>query len=313
METNGQDNRQSLLAYSALGLGLLLLGLSAILVRLADVPGTIAAFYRVAIAVVVVAPFALGESVRNGLPAWSDLRFALLAGVFFAGDLAAWSAGVMLSGATNPTLMANTAPLWVGLGAVFIFRERLGRRFWLGLTVALAGAAVVFGLDAVRSFEVGLGTLLGLMAGLFYGGYFLLTQRGRAKIRLILFYWFSIVANVAVLFVLNLALGYPFFGYSMESYGFLLALALGPQVVGWLLINYAQGHLPASLVSPTLLGQPVVTAAFAAVLLAEPLFPLQILGGAAVLFGVFLVHRSQQALRPVHPSRLENEPSPTSD
>ena len=47
------------------------------------------------------------------------------------------------------------------------------------------------------------------------------------------------------------------------TYLLLAALAFGPQLLGWLAINYAQGHLPASLVSPSLLGQPVVTAILA--------------------------------------------------
>jgi drug/metabolite transporter (DMT)-like permease len=57
-------------------------------------------------------------------------------------------------------------------------------------------------------------------------------------------------------------------------------------------INYAQGYLPASIVSPTLLGQPVVTAIVAAILLGEQFTTWQIVGGILVLLGVYLVHRS---------------------
>lgn len=290
------ENDQTIRAYVALAFGLMLLGLSAILVRLAGVPGPIAALYRVAIAAVVVAPFALRTARRQGLPQWGDLRFALVAGLFFAADLAAWSTGVMLSGATNPTLMANTAPLWVGLGALFLFKEKLPGAFWLGLMVALLGTGIVLGLDAFRSFDLGVGTFLGLVASFFYGGYFLLAQRGRDRLGVVTFYWFSTVTNTIVLVILNLVLGNQFFGYSSSTYWILLALALGPQVVGWMAINYAQGHLRAALVSPTLLGQPVLTAIFAVFLLAEPIVPLQVVGGVAVLIGVWLVHRSQRGL-----------------
>ena len=290
------NNNQTLRAYLALAFGLGLLGLSAILVRMAGVPGPIAALYRVGIAVIVIAPYAIRSSLNEGLPAWEDLRFAMMAGLFFAADLAAWSTGVMLSGATNPTLMANTAPLWVGLGAVLIFKEELPKTFWLGLAVALLGTGIVLGLDAFRSFDLGLGTLLGLVASFFYGGYFLLAQRGRSRLGVFSFYWISTAANGLVLLFLNLILGHSLFGYSGRAYLFLLALALGPQLVGWMTINYAQGHLRAALVSPTLLGQPVLTAVFALFLLSEPILPLQVLGGAAVLLGVLLVHRSQRGI-----------------
>lgn len=282
------------LPYLALFGGLLMLGLSAILVRLAQVPGTVAAFYRVAIAVVVIAPAFLARLPRRApLPA-RGLWLAALGGLFFAGDLAAWSTGVVLSGATNPTLLANTAPVWVGLGALLIFRERLGRGFWLGLALAMIGAMVVLGLDALRSFEIGLGTLLGLVAGVFYGSYFLVTQRGRVQLDALSYFWISSLFNAAALLALTVGFGQPLTGYPVRSYWLLLALALGPQVIGWLALNYAQGHLPASLVSPTLLGQPVVTAILAGPILGEQLMPVQVLGGAAVLAGVLWVHRSRQ-------------------
>lgn len=283
----------ALLPYLALFTGLLLLGLSAILVRLAGAPGTVAAWYRVALAVVIVAPAFALHVRRRGWPARRGVLLAALGGLLFAGDLAAWSTGVMLSGATNPTLLANTAPLWVGLGAMLIFREKLGGGFWVGLALALAGAALVLGLDALQSVELGLGTLLGLVAGVFYGSFFLVTQRGRQYLHVLAYFWLSTLVNAVGLLGLNVALRIPLTGYPTETYLYLALLAIGPQVVGWLAINYAQGHLPASVVSPTLLGQPVVTALLAGPILGEKLLPLQIVGGLAVLAGVYWVHRTR--------------------
>jgi drug/metabolite transporter (DMT)-like permease len=62
-------------------------------------------------------------------------------------------------------------------------------------------------------------------------------------------------------------------------------------VVGWLAINYALGHLPASVVSVTLLGQPVLTAVFAVPLLGQALSQAQLLGGVVALAGIYLVNR----------------------
>lgn len=302
----------TLLPYAALVSGLILLGLSAILVRLAGAPGTVAAWYRVALAVVVVAPAFFIEMNRQGLPDRRGVLLAVLGGLLFAGDLAAWATGVMLSGATNPTLLANTAPLWVGLGALLIFRERLGRGFWAGLALALTGAALVLGLDALESLELGLGTLLGLVAGVFYGGYFLVTQRGRARLSVLAYFWLSSTANAAGLLGLNLTLGTSLTGYSTETYLYLIALALGPQVIGWLAINYAQGHLPASVVSPTLLGQPVVTALLAGPILGERLSALQVAGGLAVLAGVYWVHRTRMGVEQEVPApRVPSKAGPS--
>ncbi len=281
-------------AYLALAGGLAALGFSAIFVRWAGVPGTVAAFYRMAIGLgMLTIPYLASRQGRPRLRV-REARVALIGGVFFALDLAFWSSGVMLSGATNPTLLANTAPIWVGLGAWLVLRERLPVRFWLGLALALAGATFVIGLDAVQSMRLGLGTLLGLLAGLFYGGYFLITQVGRRSLSALSYFWLSALSATLVLLVINLVLAHPLGGYAPHTYLSLLGLGVISQGAGWMAINYAQGHLPATTVAPTLLGQPVLTGLLAGPLLGEPLQPLQALGGAVVLVGIYIVHRSRQ-------------------
>ncbi len=288
------DSHKSLFpAYLALGVGVLSLGFAAIFVRWANAPGPVTSFYRLAIAVVLLAwPFYRRVKARGNLP-WSGLQIAVLGGLFFAGDLAFWATGVILSGATNPTLLLNTAPLWVGLGALILFRERLNTTFWAGLLLAMAGALVILGLDSLRALSLGVGTLFGLLAGIFHAGYFLTTQRGRETLDALTYFWLAAVSSTFGLLVVSLALRQPLTGYSTFTYLNFLALGLVPQVFGHLSINYALGHLPASIVAPTLLGQPVVTAILAGPLLGEGFSLWQVVGGISVLAGVYIVHRSR--------------------
>jgi len=281
-------------AYLALGVGILSLGFSAIFVRWANAPGIVTSFYRMAIATILLAwPFYRRAKAKRSLSR-RGLRFAVLGGLFFTGDLALWATGVVLSGATNPTLLANTAPLWVGLGALVLFRERLKAMFWAGLLLAMTGAVVILGLDSLRAVSFGVGTLLGLLAGIFYGGYFLITQRGRETLDSITYFWPAAVSSTVGLLILCLALRQPLTGYPASAYLNFLALGVVTQVFGYLAINHALGYLPASIASPTMLGQPVVTAILAGPLLGEALSLWQILGGLAVLAGVYVVHRSQR-------------------
>ena len=281
-------------AYLALGVGILSLGFSAIFVRWANAPGIVTSFYRMAIATILLArPFYRRAKAKRSLSR-RGLRFAVLGGLFFTGDLALWATGVVLSGATNPTLLANTAPLWVGLGALVLFRERLKAMFWVGLMLAMTGAVVILGLDSLRAVSFGVGTLLGLLAGIFYGGYFLITQRGRETLDSITYFWPAAVSSTVGLLILCLALRQPLTGYPASAYLNFLALGVVTQVFGYLAINHALGYLPASIASPTMLGQPVVTAILAGPLLGEALSLWQILGGLAVLAGVYVVHRSQR-------------------
>jgi len=286
------ESRDKLLAYLTLSVGLIAIGFSAIFVRQAGVPGTVASFYRMAIPTVILAAPAikrLRERKRSGPP----LRWAVLGGFVFALDLSFWASGVVISGATIPTLLANTAPVWVGLGALLFFREELPRKFWFGLAIALLGTALVLGLESLRSMSLDLGALLGLLAGIFYAAYFLITQLGRKSLDVLSYFWVSGVSATVALFIFNLLLSQPMWGFTSKTYFNLLALGLISQGVGLLAINYVQGFLPATIVSTTLLGQPVVTALLAGPLLGEKLQPAQIVGGAAVLLGVYIVHRSR--------------------
>lgn len=280
-------------SYLAIGIGILSLSFSAIFVRWANAPGLVTSFYRMAIAVVLLAwPFYRRVRTKRSLPR-QGLQVAVLGGLLFAGDLALWATGVVLSGATNPTLLANTAPLWVGLGALVFFQERLNATFWAGLLLAMIGAVVILGLDGLRAASFGMGTLFGLLAGVFYGGYFLITQRGRETLDPLTYFWPAAVSSTLGLLILSLTLRQPLTGYSALTYLNFFALGVVSQVFGYLAINYALGHLPASVVAPTMLGQPVVTAILAGSLLDEALSLWQVLGGIAVLAGVYTVHRSR--------------------
>src|SRR3990170_2255298 len=246
-----------------------------------------------AIASFVLLPFALA---RHGRPTrWpiDGLRWALLGGAFLAVDIALWNTSVGMTTAANATLFANTAPLWVALAARLIFREKLAGRFWLALFLTLSGAVAVLGVDFSTHITLGLGDLLAVAASLFYAGYFLMTQRGRKHLGPLAYVWLAGVASSAVLLVVSLAAGFPLTGYSAQTWLAFLGLALLTQVIGYVAVGYALGHLPASLVAPTMVGQPVMTALLAVPLLGEPLSAVQWIGGAAVLVGIVLVHRSQ--------------------
>jgi len=296
-------------AYLDLAIAMVSLGFSAVFVRWADAPGVVTSLYRMAVAVALLAwPFFRRARAAGGL-ARRGLTFAFLGGLFFAADLALWATGVVMSGATNPTLLANTAPLWVGLGALVLFRERLRIGFWAGLALAMGGAVLILRLDSLEAMELGLGSLLGLLAGVFYGGYFLLTQRGRESLDSLSYFWPAALTSTIALLVACLALRQPLLGYPLRTYLNFLALGIVTQVIGYLAINDALGRLPASIVSPTLLGQPVVTALLAGPLLGEQLGRWEIIGGLAVLAGIYLVHRSRSADR--REQRLG--PPPTKD
>lgn len=278
-------------AYVALGFGVLCIGLSAIFVKLAGVPGPVSAFYRVFFAVVLLTPWWLLR--RRPLPSRRVLMATCFGGLFFAADLVLWNSAIMLTDAGVATLLANNAPIWVGLTAWLFLHERLTANFWLGLAVAMLGMVLIVVVVGSLLTSSGLGNLLAIGASLLYAAYLLTTQRVRAQMDTMTFMMVSMGVGVVLLLPLNLAWGLPLTGFSLNTWAALLALGIVSQLGGWLSINYALGHIQATRVSVTLLAQAVVTTLVAIPVLGEVPAPLQIVGGVMVLGGIYWVYRGR--------------------
>ncbi len=283
------------LPYLALLLGLASMGMSALLTKWANSPGMVTGFYRMSIAAVVMAlPFTTQVRREGKLPI-KYVWLAVLAGLFFAGDLASWNTALMIGNVTNPTLLGNTSTIWVGLGAMVLFKERLRPSFWIALLIALFGIVLVLGDDFFTHPMLGAGDLLGLLAGFCYGMFFLATQRARDRLSVLTSWWISAASSAVMLLLLSVLFGFRLWGYPAETYINVTVLALITQVVGWLALNYALGHIPASLVAPTLLGQPVITAVIAVWLMNERMSGLQVIGGIIVLGAILMVHKTRRS------------------
>lgn len=273
---------------------MIVLGMSAVFIRMADAPGIITAFYRMSIGSIIVFPFLITVQKKSEKINVKGLGYGVIGGLLFGLDLVLWSTGIQMSGATAPTLMANTAPVWVGLGTMLIYRIDLDRKYWSGLLIAMVGAIIVLGFDWNYEFQTGIGTLLGLLAAVFYGGYYLVTQKGRLYLSTLQYFFVTTTTSAIVLLIANIVVKNKFSGFSKETIIIFAMVGILVQVIGWLLINYAQGILPASIVAPTLLGQPVMTGIFSWWLIGEKLNWGHLIGGAAVLVGIFLVNRSRR-------------------
>lgn len=283
--------------YVALIIGTFLIGLSPILIKEAGAPGMVTSFYRFMIgSIALTAPFLISRS-RTEVNSKSFKRgvlFAVLAGFCLATDMALWTTGIMASNATLPTIVGNLAPVWVGLGAIFLFKEKQSLGFWLGLFLAIIGVVLLVAKDFMQPTGIFKGIVLGFFAGVFYAGYLLFTQPGRKHLSTMSYLFFSTLSTTTFAFIYVLIFGYELSGYSWHSWMLWLIMGIGIQVFAWYLINYSQGYLPASTVSPTLLGQPVITAIIAIMFLDEHLSEWHFIGGAVIITGIYVVHFSRR-------------------
>jgi drug/metabolite transporter (DMT)-like permease len=275
-------------ALPGLILGAVLIGLAPIFVRLAGVGPTAAAFWRVFLALPVL--FLLQRLTRDrAAPRTGEsTRYMWLAGLAFAGDLAVWHQSIHLTSVANSTLLTNLAPVFLTLVLHFGFGEKHAPRFWLGLALALGGAAVLMAGSLRIGPETFLGDACAIVTAMFYAAYQLLVSRGRQHFSALDVMLRSSAASAAVLLAITLATGERFWPGDAHAWTILLLLAVISHVGGQGLIAWAMAHLPASFSSVTLLVQPIAATVFAWLILGEGFGPQQVLGGAIVMAGILI-------------------------
>jgi drug/metabolite transporter (DMT)-like permease len=281
-------------ALPALLLGATCIALSPIFVRLSDVGPTASAFWRVALAAPLLWPLLafVPRTTRSHADWRPDWRLLLAAGCAFAGDLAFWHWSIQFTSVANSTLLANLASLFVTLVAWIFWRERPSALFAVGLAAALGGVVLLVHTSLAFSSTALLGDALGVVTAVFYAGYLLavkgLRDRGAGTL-----YLMAVTTTLTAVLLLPVALasGEALLPQSAAGWLKLVGLAWISHCAGQGLIAYSLAHLPAAFSSVSLLFQPVMAAVFAWIVLSEPLAPLQMLGGAVVLAGIYLARR----------------------
>ncbi len=286
---------QKNLAIAALLLGAAAIAFAPIFVRLSDASPTASAFWRVALATLPLWLWVLAsERKRRGSGAaaaplpWKAL---VLAGFFFAGDLAVWHVSIRYTSVANSTLEANFAPLFVTLGAWLLFRQRVSRLFVVALCVTLGGGALLIGHNFGGNDKALLGDALGVLTAVFYAGYFLALKSATSSASTARIMAITTTIAAALLLPYALLTADVFLPQNINGWLVLAGLALIPHVAGQSLIAYGFTHLPASFSSVSLLLQPVLAAVYAWVLLGEGMGPVQMAGGVVVLLGIYLAKR----------------------
>ena len=272
----------------------------AILVRLSDAPSSVAAFYRVLFTTLPLAAVAAwryrGEFARIRS---RDLAFAVLSGVALAVHFAAWFESLRWTSVAASVTLVQAQPVFVAVGAWLLLRERVTRRTAGGIAVAVGGMASMSLGDFLTGVAVGprplYGNALALAGAVAAAGYVLAGRSLRQRISLVPYV--TVVYGVCVVVLLGFVLagGHPLTGYPAREWLLFAGLAAGPGLLGHTVLNWALAHLESSVVSVSLLGEPVGATLLAFVLLSEAPTPATVAGGCVVLVGIYITataHRS---------------------
>ncbi|MGA2490054.1 MAG: DMT family transporter [Anaerolineales bacterium] len=302
--------RHSTLTFVLLG-GILAVSTASIFIKFAQqagAPSIVIAAFRLTLATLGLAPIALTH-YRAELRQLTrrEWLLALLSGVFLAVHFAVWVTSLQYASVASSVVLVSTTPLWVALLSPLVLRERVGIATYVGLVLALAGGTVVSLSDActwqvfsvtcpaAATFFGGtafLGDFLALAGAWMAAGYMLVGRSLRAKIDLIPYIFIVYGMAAVVLITMMFGMRESPLGLTPITYLWLVLLALVPQLLGHSIFNWSLKYLPVSLVSVTLLGEPVGSTVLAYFLLQQQPGWVKIGGAVLILAGIWLAART---------------------
>ena len=285
---DGED-RTRRAAYLGVGVAVVAVSFSSILIRWSEADFLAIAAGRMTLSTLILAPFALTMYRKElfGLPR-RDVLIMVGIGLVLAAHFSLWIASLERTSVASSVVLVTAHPVLVGLVGHFMMNERLSRLNAVGIAVGLAGVVVLTRGDAGAGTETLVGDLLAFLGGVAAGVYILGGRQTRKRISLIT-YAFLVYGSCSVfLLVAVVVTGTELIGLGGGEWFLFLLMALGPSILGHTMYNWTLRHVPASVVSVSLLGEPVGSSLLAFLLLSETPPELAVVGGAVILVGIVL-------------------------
>lgn len=230
--------------------------------------------------------------------------FAFVAGVVLAANNSAWHYAIELMGAGLATVVGSTHVVFMMVAGWLLLGQRPSRLGLGAAPVVLLGVLLISGVVGgdVAGKDPVLGAMVGLVMAILYVVFLLILRHsgtgGASPVAILL----DATAGAAVGALL---LGPIDSGFSLAvswpSHGWLLALALGAQVIGWLIITYVLPKIEAWESSMMLVLEPALTVVWALLIFQETFSGPQLAGLVLVIAGVAAVAVSRRSATPLPP------------
>jgi drug/metabolite transporter (DMT)-like permease len=245
-------------------------------------------FYRL----VIGAPLmTLMAYIYGGRLSVDLMKRAALPGVLFALSMITGFASVKMTSIANATLVTTVQPVLVLFVAPKMFGEKLRPRQILYSACALAGVLLVVLAAASTSGAHLSGDLLAVANVVIWTGYFVLSKKRRlAGIHSWSFLAAVFIWSCVVVLPYGAVVSHDLGAMTQADWGRILAMAVGPGIIGHGLMTWSQSHVDVTLLSLLGLMSPVISTALAWVILDQNLTLWQSGGAVVVLISLaFLV------------------------
>ena len=257
--------------------------LSSTLVKRAETPGVLVAFWRM-LTVSLVWNAVLWSTGRRVTMA--DARQVVLPGVFFGLNLAVFFAGATHNSVANAALIGSLAPFLIVPSGAALFHERFEPRALVFALAAFGGVALVL-LSAPPAGDASLeGNVFGGVAMLLLVGYVVSTRHFRREMDVTTF--MATICPIATVAVLPIAIGHGgVLSMSATGWKYTLILSLTSGIAAQGLLVYAQRTIQIGTIGIAQVAQPALAVVWSYLLLAEVINHRQMIGIALVVAGLF--------------------------
>ncbi len=291
-------------AKTALLPAILAVSTAAILVRSAEVPPLAAAFWRGGFCAIIFLFSLFWPSVRRGL---CEIRWTKAAGIAGATVIIALHQVCFITSLSYTSIAASTfltctQPIFTAFLGTLFLKEPVSWRSRLAIAGAVLGmAAITFGgADGQAALT---GNLLALAASVLAAVFVLFARTFRKSVPLVPFMLIMHVSGSVFLLLLSSFSNVPLTGFSSASWTSLLMLALLPTLIGHTLLNFAVGHLPAFVVSASILGEPVGATLLGWLVFGETPLGWTLVGASLILLCIIIVILEPRTPAVAEPSR----------
>jgi drug/metabolite transporter (DMT)-like permease len=256
--------------------------LSSTLVKRAESPGVLVAFWRMVTVSVLWNAWLWSTGRRITM---SDVRQALVPGVFFGLNLAVFFAGATHNSVANAALIGSLAPFLIVPVGAWLFREYTDPRALVFAVVAFGGVALVL-LSAPPNGDASLeGNVFGVIAMLLLVGYVASTRHFRREMDVATF--MATICPIAAVTVLPIAIAHGgVFEMSGTGWTYMLILTLTSGVAAQGLMVFAQRSIQIGTIGIAQVAQPALAVVWSFLLLAEVVNHRQIAGITIVVCGL---------------------------
>jgi len=265
-------------------------GSNGVIVNLVPYDSYTIAFFRVVFASLTLLPVVLLTRKREVVSAVRHWKIMLSLGCLLALGWALLFHSMKLIAIANAVLLNYMAPIFVALLAPLVLKEKLEKSTLLALAISVAGIAVIsyqqnLQISDPDGFNL-LGIILGLLAGLAYAGFVIVSKKALSSFSslVVAFYSYCVASICLLLFVIGI-------DFSPDLAPWILLLVLGIFNTAFAVTLYLKGlgMIKAQKAVVFTYLEPASAVVFGFLFLAQPPTPLMFVGGFLILFAGYIV------------------------